>query len=61
MTDTSDSFATRGSRRAFELPFFSFQPSELGKVLLVLALSGFVIDGARNGSDWQRTVRYLCL
>lgn len=54
-------FAARGSRRAFELPFFSFQPSELGKVLLVLALSGFVIDGARNGSDWQRTVRYLCL
>jgi len=54
-------FAARGSRRAFELPFFSFQPSELGKVLLVLALAGFVIDGARNGSDWQRTVRYLCL
>src|SRR3954465_15052808 len=54
-------FAARGSRRSFELPFFSFQPSELGKVLLVLALSGFVIDGARNGSDWQRTVRYLCL
>jgi rod shape determining protein RodA len=54
-------FAARGSRRSFELPFFSFQPSELGKVLLVLALAGFVIDGARNGSDWQRTVRYLCL
>ncbi|MGE5407013.1 MAG: rod shape-determining protein RodA [Syntrophothermus sp.] len=54
-------FAARGSRRAFELPFFSFQPSELGKVLLVLALAGFVIDGARRGSPWQRTVRYLCL
>ena len=54
-------FAARGSRRAFELPFFAFQPSELGKLLLVLALSGFVIDGARRGSPIQRTVRYLCL
>jgi rod shape determining protein RodA len=53
--------AARGSRRAFELPFFSFQPSELGKLLLVLALAGFVIDGARRGSPRQRTVRYLCL
>ena len=54
-------FAARGSRRSFDLPFFSFQPSELGKLLLVLALAGFVIDGARRGSPWQRTVRYLCL
>jgi len=54
-------FAARGSRRSFELPFFSFQPSELGKLLLVLALAGFVIDGARRGSAAQRTVRYLCL
>jgi rod shape determining protein RodA len=54
-------FAARGSRRAFELPFFSFQPSELGKLLLVLALAGFVIDGARRGSQVQRTLRYLCL
>jgi rod shape determining protein RodA len=54
-------FAARGSRRAFDFPFFSFQPSELGKLLLVLALAGFVIDGARRGSERQRTVRYLCL
>jgi rod shape determining protein RodA len=54
-------FAARGSRRSFELPLFSFQPSELGKLLLVLALAGFVIDGARRGSAVQRTVRYLCL
>src|SRR6201746_1018148 len=54
-------FAARGSPRAFELPFFSFQPSELGKLLLVLALSGFVIDGARRGSPARRTLRYLCL
>ena len=54
-------FAARGSRRSFDLPFFSFQPSELGKLLLVLALAGFVIDGARSGLGRQRTVRYLCL
>jgi rod shape determining protein RodA len=53
--------AARGSRRAFDLPFFSFQPSELGKLLLVLALAGFVIDGARRGSERQRTARYLLL
>ena len=52
-------FVARGSRRAFDLPFFSFQPSELGKLLLALALAGFVIDGARRGFDRQRTLRYL--
>jgi len=35
-------FAARGSRRAFELPFFAFQPSELGKLLLVLAPAALV-------------------
>jgi rod shape determining protein RodA len=54
-------FAALGSRRSFDLPFFSFQPSELGKLLLVLALAGFVIDGARRGSPVQRTLRYLAL
>jgi rod shape determining protein RodA len=53
--------AARGSRRAFELPFINFQPAELGKVLLILALAGFVIDGARRGSPRQRTARYLLL
>jgi len=54
-------FAARGSRRSFDFPFFSFQPSELGKLLLALALAGFVIDGARRGSERQRTARYLLL
>lgn len=54
-------FTARGSRRAIEFPFFSFQPSELGKLLLVIALAGFVIDGARRGSERQRTLRYLLL
>lgn len=53
--------ATRGSRRWIELPFFTFQPSELGKLLLMLALAGFVIDRVRRTSERQRTARLLLL
>jgi rod shape determining protein RodA len=52
---------TRGSRRWIELPFFRFQPSELGKVLLVLALSAFVIDRVRRASDREVTARIMLL
>jgi rod shape determining protein RodA len=52
---------TRGSRRWIELPFFRFQPSELGKVLLVLALSAFVIDRVRRLSDRDVTSRIMLL
>jgi len=53
--------AARGSTNSLELPFFTFQPAELGKVLLVLSLAGFVIDGVRRGSEGQRTIRILAL
>ena len=53
--------AARGSRRWIELPFFTFQPSELGKLLLVLALAGFVMDRARRGSEARLTARILML
>jgi rod shape determining protein RodA len=53
--------AARGSRRWIELPFFTFQPSELGKVLLIVALSAFAIDTARRASERRRTVRVLAL
>ena len=53
--------AARGSRRWIELPFFTFQPSELGKLLLIVALAGFVIDRARRQSEVGRTVRLLLL
>jgi rod shape determining protein RodA len=52
---------TRGSRRWLELPFFRFQPSELGKVLLVLALSAFLIDRVRRHSDREVTSRIMLL
>jgi rod shape determining protein RodA len=53
--------ATRGSRRWIELPFFTFQPSELGKVLLITALAGFAIDRGRRIGERQRTARLLLL
>jgi rod shape determining protein RodA len=45
----------RGSQRAINLPFFSFQASELGKVLLVLALAALVVDRARRLRDHDTT------
>src|SRR5207248_1636437 len=52
---------TRGSRRWLELPFFRFQPSELGKVLLVLALSAFLIERVRRVSEREVTARIMLL
>jgi rod shape determining protein RodA len=54
--------ATRGSRRWIELPFFTFQPSELGKILLLLVLAAVVIDRLpAGGSEARRTLRILGL
>jgi len=39
--------ATRGASAWIELPFFRFQPSEFGKVLLVVSLAGFVVSRMR--------------
>ncbi|CAB4342999.1 unannotated protein [freshwater metagenome] len=51
----------RGSRRAVDLPLFSFQASELGKVLLVVSLSAFAIDMTRRMADSRTTVRLLLI
>jgi rod shape determining protein RodA len=51
--------ATRGSRRWIDFPFFNFQPSELGKVLLILALSAFVVDRVRRLGEWRTTSRMM--
>lgn len=50
---------TRGSRRAIQLPFFEVQASELGKVLLVAALAGFVVDRARRLGERDSTARLV--
>src|SRR5438445_11414811 len=36
--------SAHGAQRAISLPFFPFQASELGKVLLIIALASFVVD-----------------
>jgi rod shape determining protein RodA len=51
----------RGSRRSFSLPFISVQPSEVGKLLLVLALSAFVVDRVRRLRDRDTTARTMML
>ena len=53
--------ATRGSKRWIETPFMNFQPSELGKVLLVVALAGFVVDRLRGAGSRQTTARVMLL
>jgi rod shape determining protein RodA len=53
--------ATRGSKRWIDLPFFKLQSSELGKVLLVAALAGFMVDRMRRLSERETTSRILLL
>ena len=54
--------ATRGAKSWITLPFFNFQPSELGKVLLVVALSGFLVDRMRRmGRDTTARIMLLGL
>ena len=54
-------FSARGSQRAIALPFFNFQPSELGKLLLVVALAGFMVDRIRRLTDRETTSRMVLL
>jgi rod shape determining protein RodA len=51
----------RGSRRAIEFGFFNFQASELGKLLLVLALAAFAVDLTRRLGERETTSRILLL
>jgi len=52
---------TRGSQRWIPLPFFNLQPSELGKVMLVVALSAFMVERMRQLSQVDTTCRILLL
>src|SRR3954447_9733432 len=53
--------AAKGSQRWIPLPFFNLQPSELGKVLLVVALAGFMVERMRRLSEVDTTARILLL
>jgi rod shape determining protein RodA len=51
--------SAKGATRAISLPFFSFQASELGKVLLIVSLSAFVVERARRLGERDTTVRVM--
>jgi rod shape determining protein RodA len=52
---------SHGSKRWIPLPFFNLQPSEFGKVLLVLVLAAFVVDRSRYLGDRDTTARVMLL
>jgi rod shape determining protein RodA len=51
--------AARGSQRAINFPLFSFQASEIGKVLLILALSALVASRIRHLQELSTTARVM--
>ena len=53
--------AARGSTRWINVGFFTFQPSEFGKLLFVLALAGFLAERATGGHSAGTTLRTLGL
>jgi rod shape determining protein RodA len=53
--------AARGSTRWISLGFFTFQPSEFGKLLFVLALAGMVSERQRVIGAWETTLRVVGL
>ena len=53
--------SARGSRRAIEFGFFNFQASELGKILLVVALAGVAVERVRRLNEPETTSRIVLL
>lgn len=53
--------ATKGSKRWIETPVFNLQPSELGKVLLVVTVSAFIVDRLRGPATRETTSRVMLL
>jgi rod shape determining protein RodA len=51
----------QGAARWIPLPFFELQPSEFGKVLLIVALSAFAVDRSRRLHERRTTARIMLL
>ena len=44
--------AVRGSQRWIDIGFFRFQPSELGKLIVIVCVAGFLADRSRRLGEW---------
>lgn len=53
--------AIRGSKRWIDLGVIQFQPSELGKVLFVLAVAGFLVGRPGRVNRWRTILQALAL
>jgi rod shape determining protein RodA len=51
----------RGSKRWIDLGVIQFQPSELGKVLFVLAIAGFLVERQGRVNRWRTIVQAIGL
>jgi rod shape determining protein RodA len=51
----------QGARRWIPLPFLSFQSSEFGKILIIVALAGFAVDRSRRLHERRTTARIMLL
>ena len=51
----------RGSKRWIEFGFFNFQPSELGKIILIVFLAGFLADRRLRVAEWRTTAAVVAL
>ena len=51
----------RGSKRWIDVGVIQFQPSELGKVLFVLAIAGFLVERAGRVTRWRTIASALGL
>jgi rod shape determining protein RodA len=53
--------AARGSTRWISLGFFTFQPSEFGKLLFVLAIAGMLVERQSALNSWATTLKVVGL
>lgn len=51
--------SAKGSVRAISFPLFSFQASEIGKVLLLVVLSALLVERSRRASSRQTTAQVM--
>jgi len=51
--------ASRGSKRWINVGFFTFQPSEFGKVLFILVVAGVLADRSRQIGDARTPLRAI--